>query len=320
MHCRIALLSVLVIVLVVPFARAAEKAAADSRDGEIRKAITALGDSFNRGDAKAVAQCWTPEGEFIGPSGDRIGGRENIAAAFSEFLAAHPKSQIRLDVASVRLLADNAAMVDLRTEMTPPPEGAESQPLSSMVLVKSDGRWLIASMHETHGGEPSHHVRLKDLQWMIGDWSVEGSDKSGISTHSSCDWTANGSYLIRKFETDAKTGMLVAGTEVIGWDPRTQQIRSWTFDSDGGFGESVWTHDGGQWTVRYTGVLADGGGLSSTHIVTPVDADHVTVQSKDRVRNGEKRPDLPEVKLTRHAGSEATRPASSVKPPKKILP
>ena len=29
-------------------------------------------------------------------------------------------------------------------------------------------------------------------------------------------------------------------TQRIGWDPAAKQIRSWEFDSEGGFGEGTW--------------------------------------------------------------------------------
>ena len=33
----------------------------------------------------------------------------------------------------------------------------------------------------------------------------------------------------------------MSGTQLIGWDPRIRQIRSWVFDSDGGFSEALWS-------------------------------------------------------------------------------
>ena len=116
-----------------PIARAAEKAGEKSAEGEIRQAIAALEENFNRGDAKGLAACWTPDGEFIGPRGERIVGRQNIEAAFSEFLAAHKTSKLRLGIASWRMVADDVALVDLLTEMTPVPEGVEAKPASTAV-------------------------------------------------------------------------------------------------------------------------------------------------------------------------------------------
>lgn len=189
------------------------------------------------------------------------------------------------------------------------------------MLVKRDGHWLIGSMHESLGREPSPYLRLKCLEWMVGDWAAEATGDAGISVESKCDWTANESYLIRKFTVERKNGVVRSGTEVIGWDPRLRRIRSWTFDSDGGFGESTWTHDGRRWTIAYTGTLANGGDVSSVHVVTPVDADTLTIQSKDRMIDGQRQPDLPEVKLKRFSqGETKSKAAEPANPPRHVLP
>jgi uncharacterized protein (TIGR02246 family) len=316
------LLPIVMVLVAVPFARAAEKPGEKSQGGEIRKAIATLEEIFNRGDAKSLATCWTPDGEFVGPRGERIDGRAKIEGAFRDFLAAHPTSKLRLGVVSWRLVADDVALVDLVSEMTPAPEGLEAEPASTAVLVKREGRWLIGSMHETQSGEPSHHICLKGLQWMLGDWAAESAGESGVSVRSTCDWTSNGNYLIRKFTTEVKQGAVRSGTEVIGWNPRIHRIRSWTFDSEGGFGESTWTRDGNRWIIAYTGTLADGGDVSATHVVTIVDADTLTVQSKDRVINGEKQPDLAAVKLKRRTAQDEakSKPSEPAKLPKHVLP
>ena len=43
---------------------------ASGANPEIRKLLTGMEDCFNRGDAKGLAACWTPQGDFVGPSGD----------------------------------------------------------------------------------------------------------------------------------------------------------------------------------------------------------------------------------------------------------
>jgi hypothetical protein len=37
-------------------------------------------------------------------------------------------------------------------------------------------------------------------------------------------------------------------TKYIGWDPVEGRIRSWVFDSEGGFGSGLWTRSGNEWT------------------------------------------------------------------------
>jgi len=33
----------------------------------------------------------------------------------------------------------------------------------------------------------------------------------------------------------------MAGMQIIGWGPAAKQMRSWVFDSDGGFGTVIWS-------------------------------------------------------------------------------
>ena len=54
------------------------------------------------------------------------------------------------------------------------------------------------------------------------------------------------------------------GTQRIGWDPQKQHIRSWVFDSEGGFGEGVWTETTSGWIVKSTFVLPNGSSGSAT--------------------------------------------------------
>ena len=58
-------------------------------------------------------------------------------------------------------------------------------------------------------------------------------------------------------------GLLPAGTvgsreitEIIGWDPNREQLRSWLFSSDARFAEGSWSRQGNVWTLR----LEDAGG------------------------------------------------------------
>lgn len=69
-------------------------------------------------------------------------------------------------------------------------------------------------------------------------------------------------------------------------------VRSWVFDSDGGFGEGTWEKVDKSWyaTMRFT--LGDGGVASSINIYTPVDDRSYTYASVEREVNGEILPDM----------------------------
>jgi hypothetical protein len=155
---------------------------------------------------------------------------------------------------------------------------------------------------------------------MVGDWSDEVSQQNGLSVRSTCDWTANRAFLIRKFKVEGPDVSRL-GTEIIGWDPRGQRIRSWVFDSDGGFGENVWVRDGNRWLVRYAGTRPDGSDASATNVFTVVDANTVTVRSKDRMAGGQRQADVPEVTLKRQPAAKAPATSSEpAKPSRQALP
>ena len=59
-----------------------------------------------------------------------------------------------------------------------------------------------------------------------------------------------------------------AELKVIGYDAANRQIRSWIFDSAGGFGTSTWSRDGNDWIIKNSQTLHDGARTSSINIIT----------------------------------------------------
>jgi hypothetical protein len=96
----------------------------------------------------------------------------------------------------------------------------------------------------------------------------------------------------------------MAGLQVIGWDPVAKQIRSWIFDSGGGFGEGLWTKKDNRWNIQATGTLPDGSKSSSVNIITFVDDNTLTWQSVNREAGGEILPNVDEVVAVREVAAE----------------
>ncbi len=302
------------LVVTATTALAEETPAGETND---RQAVLALlkklETGFAAGDAKGLASCWTENGEFVGPAGARMDGREEIEKQFHEAFAAGKTGKLDLHLLHFRLVNDHLALVDAVAEVKPA-TAVGGAPLAAFVLVKQDGHWLIESARDTIAHLPSDVNHLKELEWLVGDWASEPS-KSGVTLRSSCGWTVNQTFLIRKFKVEGKEFFLHGGTEVIGWDPRSSRIRSWVFDSDGAFGENVWVRDGGHWLVKYSGTLADGSEASATHILTKVDANTAMLQSKDRVVNGAAQPDIPETELKRQVVAKPAAKADDAAKP-----
>jgi hypothetical protein len=137
---------------------------------------------------------------------------------------------------------------------------------------------------------------LDMLDWLVGDWV---SDDDGVKTEFSCDYTKNNAFLIRPFRIAQKNGDSLSGMQVIAWDPAKKAIRSWTYDSDGGFGEETWSQSGNRYTIRTRYTLPDGGAASAMNVLTYVNDDKFTWKSVDREIDGQLQPDTDEITLVR---------------------
>jgi len=69
---------------------------------------------------------------------------------------------------------------------------------------------------------------------MVGAWTGEGSK---IVTQVTCRGAPKQMFLVMDCSI-SKDGVETSAHQRIGWDPQAKQIRSWTFDSAGGFGEA----------------------------------------------------------------------------------
>jgi len=148
---------------------------------------------------------------------------------------------------------------------------------------------------------------LEELDWMVGEWIDDGED-STITTE--CSWTKNRKFLKRSFKVKIDEEVTLEGDQSVGWDPIAGQIRSWTFDSEGGIGQGRWIQDGNRWLVKVSFVLADGARASALNVYTHVDADTIRWQSTNREIAGELQPNIPEVTVVRQKSQESEKEES----------
>ena len=100
--------------------------------------------------------------------------------------------------------------------------------------------------------------------------------------------------ITRSFTVSIEDQIDMAGMQFIGWDPAAKQIRSWVFDSDGGFAEGRWTKKEDRWSITTTGTLPDGATASSVNVITRVDDDQFKWQSVNRTASGALLPNIDE--------------------------
>jgi uncharacterized protein (TIGR02246 family) len=269
----------------------------DPQEAAITKTAEAFVDAFQRGDAKAVASFWTPEGDYVDPSGRVLSGRPAIEKDFADLFAENKGLKLRIEVASLKFPTSDTAVEDGITAVIAPDGTAPSRARYSNFLVKKDGQWLLASVREANYVAPSNYENLRALEWVIGEWVDEnpGSELARVSFA----WGPDQNFIVSTRTIETKEGVLDRGTQWIGWDPVSKQIRSWNFEADGGFGEGAWTKDGDKWIIKTSSVLADGSKVIATNLVSPLNADSISLQSKEQTVDGKALPDTNETKMKR---------------------
>lgn len=252
--------------------------AADQSDptGEVESRLLAYLRAFNSGDAAKVVPFWAKKAVSLDEeTGERIEGRKAIAEQFRVFFANQPDARLTGRIDSVRLLRPDVAIAEGAATLFT----ADAEPTPSAftaVMVKEAGAWVIESSAERELPSPSTPSEaLRELEWLVGDWHDE---TEGVDVNTTVRWSANRVFLIRSFKAEYGDGAAFEGTQVIGWDPRAKRHRTWTFNSDGSFGEGVMSRSGDDWLIRLSHTLGDGSVAAGTHVLTRVDADTMRVQ------------------------------------------
>lgn len=266
-------------------------------EAAVREAIAAYVAAFNLGDAPTAAGFWSADGVFVNKmNGNRVEGREAITAGLTEIFAEETKRQLVVDTESIQFISPNVALERGIATVVYDNETTEVTSYRG-IYIEQDGKWLIDRMTEDEMPEDdSRYQQLQDLEWLVGSW-VDETEDATIRTE--CFWTRNRTYIARSFRVETEGGVSSSGLQLIGWDPAEQQIRSWLFDSAGGFVEGKWTLDGDRWYVKSVGTLADGSRGSFTSVFQPIDDNSYSWQKTQRVVSGELLPNIDEVVIVR---------------------
>ena len=255
----------------------------------IRQSALAFAKAYNAGNAKAIAAQFAEDGEYIDEFKNIFKGRNAIEKEFAAFFKSSPGNKINVTVEGVRFVGSNMAIEEGFTTLNPADDGPAVDSRYIAVHLKHDGQWQIAVARDLEAEVPTPHEHLRQLEWLLGEW-IDESDDAVVRT--STRWSKDGNFLLSDFYVQAAGLRTMDGTQRIGWDPVAKQIRSWVFDSEGGFGEGAWTRVGDEWIVKLTGVRPDGAVGSATNIYAPLDGKTIRWSSTHRVVGGELQPDV----------------------------
>lgn len=265
-------------------------------------AAEAFEKAYNAHDAKAVAALFTPDAEIVGEDGNVAHGAEEITAVFAAIFEENPDAKSEIAVDSIRFVAPTVAVEDGFTTVTHQPNEPAEKSKYIAVHVKQDGKWLMASARDLPDELGASDEQLKQLSWLIGEWVDESPD---VVVTTQYRWADNNSFILGQFEAKVAGRPAISGTQRIGWDPQAKKIRSWAFDSEGGFTQGLWTRDGDSWIVKQTGVTRDGNSASATNVWTYISQDRASFESRDRVVGDEVTDNVAEVILVRRPPNPA---------------
>ncbi len=265
-------------------------------ESAIRKTAAAYAEAFNKHDAKALADLWSPDAVYLNrTTGEEAVGRAAITEQFTTIFKEQPELKLEVNVTSIQFISPNVAVEHGMAKLLGPNSAPEEIEYTA-VDVKRDGRWMLDRVTDkSKEATPSHYEQLKVLEWMVGHWTTSAKN---AEVDLECNWTKNQNFLTRAFKISIDDASF-SGMQIIGWDPAAKKIRSWTFDSNGAFAEATWEQRGGRWFIRNRGVLPDGRAATMVNVMKPVNGDSFTWQTVERTADGELLPNIDEILIVR---------------------
>lgn len=126
-----------------------------------------------------------------------------------------------------------------------------------------------------------HYTHLKPLAWLIGTWE-DVDEADGVRIETVNDWETSRNFIIQDFKVQRGDQEEMSGQQIIGWDPHLKVLRSWIFDTDGGFAEGLWHQNEGNWVLEVIATLPDGRRGSATYLFSKITPDSYTWEANDR--------------------------------------
>jgi uncharacterized protein (TIGR02246 family) len=300
-------------VLGVGFMAAQDKAAKEpTRDAEkkdagreadkaaIEKMMKEMAQAFDKRDAAAIAAHWTNEGEFLRNDGEAIRGKAEIQKAYAEFFTTlKGKSKLEVQNEGLYFPSADTAVTELTLRLKDPNGEVVASSWRNTLMVREGGQWRVAMVREWDR-DIEEDTTLQELEWLIGTWQASTKERE-VTTH--YEWDENKVFIRGKYTVKEGGKVIEAGTQYIGKDNAEGTIRSWVFQTDGGFGGGVWTREGKKWTVDVHGVMADGTELEATNIYIHLDPNTYTWQAVDQELDGDPVPDTQPIKVTKQKGN-----------------
>lgn len=275
--------------------------AAEADDGKTKlvQRLQTISNAVNQGKVDSLSSFYTEDAEFTNPvTGNVIKGKDEVV----KFLQPRVKEikdrhlTFTFKPNSIDLSEPDFAVVQGVVEITDK-DALLQRNARTVELVKEDGQWYIDSVSDIEVPPPnSFYSHLKELEWLIGSWVDKDED---VTITYKARWDRFKNFIFQDFKMAVYNLSDVEGLQIIGWDPSENKLRSWIYDSDGGFGTGLWSKKDKGWQVTLTFTLSDGKKGTATNIYSDITNKNYSFSSIDRKLNGEALPDIEPVTVVR---------------------
>ena len=150
------------------------------------------------------------------------------------------------------------------------------------------------------GGALPPHQHLKDLEYFVGDWKIDGTvevegDFSGLDEVTktplrllmSYEWFKNKNFMVVTVRDKPEGPIEYQAT--IGWDPKKKQIRSVDFNYQGAWMKYIHIQRDFGWVMEGTSIYPDGAEGPFRAEIRITDDDHYRNEGKGTmVKDGKK--------------------------------
>lgn len=259
---------------------AASAPALEPDPAPVKARVREFAQALSGTDADTLAAFWTPTGEYTQGS-VTVRGRDNIRKAYAEHLKKKQAGKVTIADETVRFLSDAVAVHEgaFVIERDNPADSVRSK--VSALCVKADGRWHFGLLRETPDGPA-----LAELAWLVGEWEFKDGKAEGTIT---AQYAKKKAFLLVQARVKDGNDEDIA-TQVVGIDPATGKLKSWTFESDGSVGTAEWVRTGTGWLANVSSTNADGDAVKAVTTIKPSSRDEFTFQMTQRTVDGEKVP------------------------------
>src|SRR5262249_51909873 len=151
--------------------------------------------AYNQKNVGKLVDLFTPDGTLIDSENVAIRGRDDITEEFSEAFEERSNYTLHAQVDRIRMITPDVAQAEGVSRLVSPKEATIANHFV-VLLARQGQNWKIAEIRD-YPAPPdivAPSERLKELEWLVGDWVDESEDTQVTST---VRWGQGNAYLVR---------------------------------------------------------------------------------------------------------------------------